>query len=69
MFVCLLSLSRYVTLKLTLATFKDLPKHPGHFTVVLVDTSSIEGIRDLIKTHLDGSTYSVAVFDSPKYEE
>lgn len=55
-------------LQITLATFKDLCAHPGHFSLLLTDSTSIEGIRELIKTHLDGSTYSVAVFDSPRYK-
>lgn len=57
---------RYVMLQLILATFKGLRTHPGHFTRLIIDSSSIEGIREIIKTHLDGSIHSVAVFNSPK---
>ena len=54
-------------LQLTLATFKGLRTHPGHFTRLVTDTCSIEGVIDIIKTHLDGATHTIAVFNSPKY--
>ena len=54
--------SRYVKLQLTLATFKDLKQHTAHFTVTLTTSSTIHGVIDIIKNHLNQTVLTVAVF-------
>ena len=50
---------------MTLATFKDLHQHPGHFTVILTNSVSIHGLIDIIKNHLSHVALTIAVFTEP----
>ena len=49
-------------LKLILATFKELKKHPAHFTMLVAVSTTIHGVTQLIKSHLNGAVSSVVVF-------
>lgn len=47
---------------MTLASFKDLLHHPGHFTLEVTDSTTIHGLCQHIKVHLEGSAATIAVF-------
>ena len=49
-------------LKLIFATFKDFKAHPAHFTASTTLSTTIHGVAQLIRTHLSGTTSSIAVF-------
>lgn len=53
---------RFLELQLTLAPFKDLAGHPGHFSLEITDSTSIHGLTQLIKVHLEGSAATIAIF-------
>ena len=64
--VCVfLSRFRFIQLKLTLAPFKDLQYHPGHFEVEVSDSTTIHGLSHLILDHLEGSVSTIALFRKP----
>ena len=52
-------------MKVTLAPFKSLPHHPGHFEVEVTDSTTVHGLRVLIRTHLENSADSIALFKEP----
>lgn len=53
---------RFMQLKLTLGPFKDLVHHPGHFSLEVTDTTTIHGLYQVIKAHLEGSAATIAIF-------
>lgn len=62
MSVSVFDLCRFLQLKLTLAPFKDLHHHPGHLSLEVTDSTTIHGLCQVIKVHLEGSASAVAVF-------
>lgn len=54
--------SRFVKLKMTLASFKNYPKHPGHFESEVTDSTKIHSLRILIQEHLLHAVDTVALF-------
>ena len=56
---------RFVQVQLTLATFKDLQKHPAHFSILITSTTTIHGITQLIRTHLYEAVRTIAIFKEP----
>lgn len=55
-------MGRFLQLKLTLAPFKDLQHHPGHFSLEVTDSTTIYGLCQHIKVHLEGSAATIAIF-------
>jgi hypothetical protein len=53
---------KYVKLQLTLATFKDIHHHPAHFVITMTTSTTIHGLIDIIKNHLNQTTLTVAIF-------
>lgn len=56
-FIC-----RFIKLRLTLAPFRALQSHPGHFSMDVTDTTTIHGLCQLIRVHLEGSVSTIAIF-------
>ena len=56
---------RFLLLKLILAPFKDFPDHPCHLELEVTDSTTIYGLGELIKDHLEGSVSTIALFKEP----
>ncbi len=64
-FYCLHIFARYVKLKVSLATFKDLKTHPSHFEIEVTDSTTIHGLKGTVQTHLEEAVDSIALFKEP----
>lgn len=51
-----------INIRFVLSTFHHTPTHPGHFTACVLASQTVEGLKIIIKDHLQGSVRSVALF-------
>ncbi|KAL5467699.1 hypothetical protein EMCRGX_G031962 [Ephydatia muelleri] len=53
---------RFVSVKLYLGPFRNMSVHPAHFEVVLADSTTMHGLKELIQSHMCNAANTIAIF-------
>lgn len=53
---------RFVCVKLCLGPFKSMVHHPAHFELVLPDSTTMHGLKELIQLHMCYAASTIAIF-------
>lgn len=49
-------------MKLYLGPFRNMSVHPAHFEVVLADSTTMHGLKELIQSHMCNAANTIAIF-------